>query len=48
MSSINSARKLQILYFSMKNKEINNLKNGEKKWADIGIYRYYFWQWALR
>ena len=30
MSSINSARKLQVLYFSMKNKKIKNLKNGEK------------------
>ena len=30
MSSINSARKLQILYFSKKNKKIKNLKNGEK------------------
>ena len=31
MTSINSERKLQILYFSMKNKEIKNLKNGKKK-----------------
>ena len=38
MSSINSVRKLQILYFSKKNKKIKNLKNGEKKWPDIGIY----------
>ena len=30
MTSINSERKLQILYFSMKNKEIKNLKNGKK------------------
>ena len=30
MNSINSVRKLQILYFSMKNKKIKNLKNGEK------------------
>ena len=30
MSTINSVRKLQILYFSKKNKEIKNLKNGEK------------------
>ena len=30
MTSINSERKLQILYFSMKNKEIKKLKNGEK------------------
>ena len=41
MSSINSVRKLQILYFNMKNKKIKNLKNGEKKWLDIGIYTYY-------
>ena len=45
MSSINSVRKLEItklqLYFSMKNKKIKNLKNGEKKWPDIGIYTYY-------
>ena len=34
MSSINSVRKLQILYFSMKNKEIKNLKNGEKSVPD--------------
>ena len=33
MSSINSARKLQTLYFSMKNKKIKNLKNSEKKVA---------------
>ena len=37
MSSINSVRKLQILYFSMKNQDIKNLKNGEKKWLDTGI-----------
>ena len=41
MSSINSVRKLQILYFSKKNKKIKNRKNGEKKWPDIGIYTYY-------
>ena len=41
MSSINSVRKLQILYFSKKNKKIKNLKNREKKWPDIGIYIYY-------
>ena len=29
MSSINSVRNLQILYFSKKNKKIKNLKNGE-------------------
>ena len=41
MSSINSVRKLQILYFSKKNKKIKNLKNGEKKWPNIGIYTYH-------
>ena len=30
MSGINIARNLQVLYFSKKNKEIKNLKNGEK------------------
>ena len=30
MSNINSVRNLQILYFSKKNKEIKNLKNGKK------------------
>ena len=35
MSSINSVRNLQILYFSKKNKEIKNLKNGEKKYVLI-------------
>ena len=29
MSSINSVRKLQILFFDMKNKKIKNLKNSE-------------------
>ena len=52
MSSINSARKLQILYFSKKNKKIKNLKNGEKKWPNISIYTYYSlrvycYLWAL-
>ena len=52
MSSINSVRKLQILYFSKKNKKIKNLKNGEKKWPNIGIYTYYSlrvycYLWAL-
>ena len=42
MCSINNVRKLQILYFSMKNKKIKNLKSGEKKWPDTGIYTYYF------
>ena len=41
MSSINSVRKLQIVYFRMKKKKIKNLKNYEKKWPDIGIYIYY-------
>ena len=31
MGSTNSVRKLQILYFSKKNKKIKNLKSGEKK-----------------
>ena len=30
MSGINIVRNLQVLYFSKKNKEIKNLKNGEK------------------
>ena len=30
MSSTNTVRKLQVLYFSRKNKEMKNLKNGEK------------------
>ena len=30
MSGINIVRNLQILYFSNKNKEIKNLKDGEK------------------
>ena len=30
MSSISSVRKLQVLCFSKKNKEIKNLKNGKK------------------
>ena len=44
MNSINSVRKLQILYFSKKTKKIKNLKNEKKikkKWPDIGIYTYY-------
>ena len=39
MSSINSAKKLQILYFSMKNKKIKNLKNSEKK---VARYRHLY------
>ena len=31
MSSINSVRNLQILYFSKKNEKIKNFKNREKK-----------------
>ena len=30
MSSINRARKLQILYFSRKTKKLKNFKNGKK------------------
>ena len=40
MSSINSVRKLQMLYFSKKNKKIKYLKHGEKNWVDIGMYTY--------
>ena len=39
MSSINSIRKLQILYISMKNKKIKNIKNGEKK---VARYRHLY------
>ena len=39
MSSINSVRNLRILYFSKKNKEIRNLKNGGKK---VARYRHLF------
>ena len=45
MSSINNVRNLRILYFSKKNKKIKNLKNGEKKWPDIGSYTYYQSMW---
>ena len=38
MSSINSVRNLQILYFSKNNKEIKNLKNGEKKYVPISPF----------
>ena len=41
MSSINSVRNLQMLYFSKKNKKIKNLKNGEKKCSGTCIYTYY-------
>ena len=41
MSSINSVRNLQMLYFSKKNNEIKNLKNGKKKWSGTPIYTYY-------
>ena len=37
MSSINSVRNLQILCFSIKNKKIKNLKNGEKKWPIVNV-----------
>ena len=43
MSSINSARKLQVLYFSMKNKKIKNLKNGKK----VARYRHLYILLAL-
>ena len=39
MSSTNSVRKLHILYFSMKNKKIKNLKNGEKT---VARYRHLY------
>ena len=39
MSNINGARKLQILYFNMKNKKTKNLKNGEKK---VARYRHLY------
>ena len=41
MSSINHVRNLRILSFSKKKKNIRNLKNGEKKWPDMGSYKYY-------
>ena len=44
MSSINSVRNLRILYFSKKNKEIKNLKNGEKK---VARYRHLYIQLML-
>ena len=37
MSSINNVRDLRILCFSKKNKNIRNLKNGEKKWPDMAV-----------
>ena len=40
MSSINSVKKLQILYFQQKKKKKQS-KNGEKMWLDTGIYIYY-------
>ena len=42
MSSINSVRNLQMLYFSKKNKKIKNLKNGEKRCLRTPIYTYYY------
>ena len=47
MSSINSVRNLQILFFIKKNEKIKNLKNREKKWPDIGIYTYYWSRWIV-
>ena len=41
MSSINSVKKLQILYFQQKKKKKKQSKNGEKMWLDTGIYIYY-------
>ena len=41
MSSINSVKKLQILYFQYKKKKKKQSKNGEKMWLDTGIYIYY-------
>ena len=38
MSSVNSVRK---------NEEIKNLKSGEKKWPDTGIYTYYLFKVCL-
>ena len=40
--STNSVIKLQILYFSIKNKENKKLKSGQKKCLDICIYTYYY------
>ena len=34
-------KKITNTIFSKKNKKIKNLKNGKKKWPDIGIYTYY-------
>ena len=42
MNSINNVRNLRILYFSKKIKKTKNLKNGEKKWSNIGSYTYYW------
>ena len=41
MSSINSVRNLQMLYFSRKNIETQNLKMAKKKWVRTTIYTYY-------
>ena len=48
MSSINSVRNLQILYFSKKNEKIKNFKNREKKLPNIGIYTYYLFHSYIR
>ena len=42
MSSINSVRKQQVLYFSRKNIEIKNLKNGEKLFIHTTSFLLYF------
>ena len=41
MSSINSVRNLQILYFSKKNEEVKKLKKTRKEWTETPIYIYY-------
>ena len=44
MSSINSVRNLQILYFSRKNKEIKKkIKKCRKRWPQTPIYAYYLY-----
>ena len=42
MGSINGVRKLQILYFSKKNKKIKKLKKDEKKCAKTPRYTYFY------
>ena len=41
MSSINSTRNLQILYFSRKKKRNIKIKKWQKKCPETPIYRYY-------